>query len=94
MKKTLLASIAMMALVATPALADGDTKVTEKEVCTTTTQYGGATNTDCKKEQVTEEVTHKTVDAGLGDYPLAAIAFVTSVAAGALYATSVAIKRA
>lgn len=79
-----------MALVATPALADGDKKVTEKEVCTT--QYGGAT--ECKKEKVTEEVTHKTVDAGLGDYPLAAIASVTSLVAGALYATSVAIKRA
>jgi hypothetical protein len=90
MKKTLLASIATLALVATPAFADGDKQVTEKEVCTTA--YGGAT--ECKKEKVTEEVTHKTVDAGLGDYPLAAIAAVTSLAAGALYATSVAIKRA
>lgn len=86
--------MATMALVATPAFADGDQKVTEKEVCTTTTQYGGATNTDCKKEKVTEEVTHKTVDAGLGDYPLATIAFAASMVAGALYATSVAIKRA
>lgn len=90
MKRTLLAIAATMVLVATPAFADGDTKVTEKEVCTT--QYGGAT--ECKKEKVTEEVTHKTVDAGLGDYPLAAIAAVTSLVAGALYATSVAIKRA
>lgn len=90
MKRTLLASVAMLVLVATPAFADGDKKVTEKEVCTT--QYGGAT--ECKKEKVTEEVTHKTVDAGLGDYPLAAIALTTSLVAGALYATSVAIKRA
>jgi hypothetical protein len=90
MKKTFLAVMATMALVATPAFADGEAKVTEKEVCTT--QYGGAT--ECKKEKVTEEVTHKTVDAGLGDYPLATIAFATSLVAGALYATSVAYKRA
>ncbi len=82
--------MATVALVATPAQADGDTKVTEKEVCTT--QYGGAT--ECKKEKVTEEVTHKTVDAGLGDYPLATIAFATSMVAAALYAASIAAKRA
>ena len=90
MKKTLLAVMATMALVATPALADGDKKVTEKEVCTT--QYGGAT--ECKKEKVTEEVTHKTVDAGLGDYPLAVIALGLSTAGIAAYAASGALKRA
>jgi hypothetical protein len=39
--------------------ASGDTK----EVCVT--QYGGAT--DCHTETINEEVTHGTVNAGLGD---------------------------
>ena len=76
-------ALSTLALVATPTLAAGDeTKVTEKEVCVT--QYGG--QTECKKEVITEEVTHdetvthETVDAGLGENLLVLAAIMGSVA--------------
>jgi hypothetical protein len=48
-------------------LADG---TTTKEVCVT--QYGGAT--ECHTETISEEVTHETVQADLGDINVLAVA--------------------
>jgi hypothetical protein len=82
-------AVALLVTTANAVAADGETKVTEKEVCTTA--YGGAT--ECKTEKVTEEVVHTTVNAGLGDYPLTLIAAIMAAMGGALYTVSLYAKR-
>lgn len=69
-KKIVSASVLALVLGLVPVsavLADG---TTTKEVCVT--QYGGAT--ECHNETVTEEVTHETVQADLGDMNVLVVA--------------------
>jgi hypothetical protein len=80
-----LVMILLSAALMVPVFASGDTK----EVCVT--QYGGAT--DCHTETINEEVTHGTVNAGLGDN-LVLIAGLMAGGSGLLFLLSKVTKRA
>jgi hypothetical protein len=79
-----LATTIALLMTVSPVMADGvktaapEKKVTKKEVCVT--QYGGGT--ECKIEEVTEEIIHDTRDikAGVGDLNWLHVAAALSVA--------------
>lgn len=81
--------LALLVLPVNAGSSETETKVTQKEVCVT--QYGGST--ECKTEEITEEVkrdevTHDTVDAGLEDLNFGQIAAITGLAGFALMGIS------
>ena len=80
--KVSLASM-MLALMVSPIMADGS------DICTTT--YGGQTECPQEVETPQEEITHETVDAGVGEN-LAMIAVVFMVVGGILKLASVSTK--
>jgi len=62
---TTVSLVSLMGFALVPSVLAGGTT---KEVCVT--QYGGAT--ECHTETINEEVTHETVNAGVGDNLLVA----------------------